>query len=70
VLHYRAPGEQIGRSGRADAWYLVFTLEFGASFQFQPQQTGSIPFGCEPDRRVMVIAVNGDFFYGMSFALH
>src|SRR5216683_5511845 len=36
---------------RTDAWYLVFSLEFGTSFNSNRARRGSIPFGCEPNRR-------------------
>jgi hypothetical protein len=48
--------------------YLVFSLEFGATFI--SNRTRRVQFPSDVTRRAMVIAVDGDFFYGMSFALH
>jgi hypothetical protein len=59
-------GHSVNKYAEAAVPMLAISLEFGAIFN--PSRAG--PFRCEPGRRTMVIAVDGDFFYGMSFALH
>jgi len=47
---------------------LVFSLEFGATFT--SNRARRVQFPSDVTRGPKVIAVDGDLFYGMSFALH